>query len=384
MMKTKDSIHRKVLDLVLPIRRCSVEIAPGVGKTRIVLKHADILFKRITSIQDPSTFKILICTSRKKAIQGYIKEIKELNLQYLLDHIEFVLWISLDKAIGKYYIAYLDEIHNMKKSHVSWLSSHSGGIFGLTGTMPRKSDSRYQRIQFYCPTIYTYLIEDAVNEQVINDYKITIHLLSLDSNKVVKKQTKNGRIWYISEVEAYKYWTDKLEFLMDPNEEDNSKSLTNQEREKLSILRMKTLQSLPSKLSYAKQLINSYKEKTIIFVNTKSQADECCTHSFHSSNSKSEYNLELFCSSEITKLSCVAQLSESVNIPNLQRGIITHTFGNTINATQRIARMLRLIVGEIAEIDILCYKDTIDTEWVKSALQKFDQSKITWYDTENF
>jgi len=120
-------------------------------------------------------------------------------------------------------------------------------------------------------------------------------------------------------------------------------------------------------------------DKCIIFANTQYQADTICSHSYHSGNKNSEDNLELFSDGRIDKLSCVLQLSEGVSIPGLKQGIILHAYGNNRKSSQRIGRLLRLNPTETATCHILCYKDTVDEGWVKSALQEFDQNKIKYY-----
>ena len=88
----------------------------------------------------------------------------------------------------------------------------------------------------------------------------------------------------------------------------------------------------------------------------------------------------MFKSGQINKLSCVLQLSEGINIPELRQCIILHAYGNERKASQRIGRCLRLAVDETAVIHILCYMDTIDEKWVTEALSGFVQSKIEWKD----
>jgi len=95
-------------------------------------------------------------------------------------------------------------------------------------------------------------------------------------------------------------------------------------------------------------------------------------------NIDSEDNLKLFKEGKINRLSCVLQLSEGVNIPNLKQGIIMHAYGNERKAAQRIGRLLRLNPDDQAIVHILCYKNTIDEKWVKDALEFFDDSKIEW------
>ncbi len=91
-------------------------------------------------------------------------------------------------------------------------------------------------------------------------------------------------------------------------------------------------------------------------------------------------NLISFKDSKIAKLSCVLQLNEGINIPELRQGIIMHAYGNERKASQRIGRLLRLNPQDKAIVHILCYTGTVDERWVKEALEGFDQSKILWKD----
>jgi superfamily II DNA or RNA helicase len=103
-----------------------------------------------------------------------------------------------------------------------------------------------------------------------------------------------------------------------------------------------------------------------------------CSHSYHSGNKASEVNLDKFKSGEISKLSCVLQLNEGVNIPDLKQGIIMHAYGNERKSAQRLGRLLRLNPDEKAIIHILCYTNTVDETWVIQALEQYDKNKITW------
>lgn len=42
-------------------------------------------------------------------------------------------------------------------------------------------------------------------------------------------------------------------------------------------------------------------------------------------------------------------------------------------------RLLRLNPSETSTCHVLCYKDTVDEKWVKTALKDFDESKIKYY-----
>lgn len=88
----------------------------------------------------------------------------------------------------------------------------------------------------------------------------------------------------------------------------------------------------------------------------------------------------MFINGEINKLSSVLQIAEGANIPNLKTGIIMHAYANEKKLSQKIGRFLRLNPNDTCIVHVLCYKDTIDVQWLKSALKDFDNSKIFKYD----
>jgi superfamily II DNA or RNA helicase len=143
-------------------------------------------------------------------------------------------------------------------------------------------------------------------------------------------------------------------------------------------MRMKAMMGYKSKEEKVLELLARRKTKTILFANTQEQADRLAPHSYHSSNPKSAENLELFKNNEIELLSAVEQLSEGVNIPNLRSGIIMHAYSNNRKTSQKLGRMLRLNPDDTAGIHILCYRDTVDEQWVRSAIESFDKDKIVW------
>jgi superfamily II DNA or RNA helicase len=182
-----------------------------------------------------------------------------------------------------------------------------------------------EMMQEFYPICYEYLTDDAINDNILNDYKIIVHQLRLDSsNKNVRAGSKHNP-FYSTEYANYQYWCNRIEASRPGKEQQISR-----------VMRMKAMMQFPSKEKYTKILSDNIKSKCIIFANTQEQADELCAHSYHSSNSESDDNLEMFKSGKINKLSCVLQLSEGINIPELRQCIILHAYGNERKASQRI------------------------------------------------
>jgi superfamily II DNA or RNA helicase len=144
-------------------------------------------------------------------------------------------------------------------------------------------------------------------------------------------------------------------------------------------MRMKAIQSYRTKVVYAKRLLAKQTEKTLVFTDFTTQADEICDHVYHSKESKSKENLELFRSGKISRLASVLQIAEGANIPNLKVGIIMHAYANEKKLSQKIGRFLRLNPDDKSVVHVLCYKDTVDLDWCKKALKDFDPKKVIKY-----
>ena len=361
-MKTKDQIQDEALAAIGDLRKSGLEISMGVGKTLIGLRHMAANYT--------SYAKYLVLAPKKKIFQSWSDESEKFKLTHLDKHITFSTYRSLHKQDLDFDIVYLDECHSLKTNHSPWLRKFiekGGRVIGLTGTYPDKDYTEKGKMcNEYCPKVYSYLTDDAVDDNILNDYKIIVHPVKLDIKSTLKKEGKFGA-YTTSEVKEYAYWSKRVD--------DSS---TAKQKQLSSIQRMKSLQKYPSKEMYAKALLKAQSHKTIVFANTQAQADDLCMHSVHSKNKKSEENLILFKEGLIHKLSAVEQLSEGVNIPDLRVGIIMHSYSNNRKASQKIGRLLRLNPSETATVHILCYIDTIDKEWVTNALSSFDQSKITW------
>jgi superfamily II DNA or RNA helicase len=358
-MKTKDSVQDEALSALRGKTRAGVAVSMGVGKTLIGLKHIEQHYN--------DTLRVLVVAPKISIFTSWQDDAVKFNLEYLLPHIEFTTYVSLVKKDFDYDIIYLDECHSLTDNHNYWLSKYQGMIIGLTGTPPRSSVStKGVLVDKFCPIVYSYIVKNAVNDKILNDYRVIVHELSLDFLKTIKVE-KNGKVWFTSEVSQYEYWSRRIQ-----------DAGTRKEQQICTIMRMKALQNFPSKVLYGRKLFESISEKCIIFTNSQIQADSMCMYSYHSGNTNSNENLKLFKEGKINKLSCVLQLNEGVNIPNLKHGIIMHAYGNERKSNQRIGRLLRLSPNEVATIHVLCYKNTIDEQWVEQALLDLDENKIEY------
>jgi len=368
MKKTRDQIQKEALEVALKNSRCTLAISMGVGKTLIGLKH---MAAAATSTED----KFLVVAPKLSIHQSWKDDAVKFNLEHLLEQISFTTYLSLTKHDKEAYTyIYLDECHSLKYNHDFFLMSHQGGILGLTGTPPvRRGSEKYELVNKYCPVMYRFGVDDATENNILNDYQIIIHTMSLSKERNYWKETKDGRKFKTSELQQYEFWTRRVT----DAQPGKAKAIT-------SVQRMKAMMDFPTKERYAKLLSQQINNKCIIFANTQAQADRLCQHSYHSGNPDSEDNLLMFKNGTIDKLSCVLQLNEGVSVPHLKSGIIMHAYGNETKSAQRIGRLLRLNPDDKATCHILMYENTVDEQWVRSALKSFDSAKIKYYDHLKF
>ena len=367
-MSKREQVQQEALAVAKHNSRVGLAISMGVGKTYIGIQHMDWYLKNV----NPDA-KFLVVAPKKSIFTSWFDDMNKFGMSYLSDRTTITTYLSLSKQ-GLYYdVIYLDECHSLLYSHDFWLSSFGGKIIGLTGTPPRFAKSeKGEMVEKYCPIRYRYITDTAVEDQILNDYRIVVHPVNLNrlSNYTVKTKTKS---WTTSEYNNYQYQSKALMGATNPKSEQYFR-----------IMRMRGLMEYPTKEEYAKKLANTIKGKCIIFCNTQEQADRMCSHSYHSNNPNSEENLQMFKDGTISKLSCVLQLNEGVNIPDLECAIVLHAYGNERKAAQRIGRVLRLTPDKVADVHILMYHETVDKKWVEKALEDFDPEKITYKDVHNY
>lgn len=314
-MNIRENVQKEGLDVALANLKCGLNISMGVGKTRVGVKY----------IKATKAGSVLISVPKNSVIETWKEEFKKMNLIGLLDIVEFVNYRSLHLKNPKAYdVVILDECHNLKFKHHVFFHNYLGRVLGLTGTPPEIGE-RKKMVDAVCPIKYTFTVDEATDNSILNDYKIFIHKIPLSKNKNILKNSKKGQKWFTSEVNDYDYFTDQIE-----------NTFNMQVKMKLRLMRMKAMMEYKSKEDYVKEMLKHIKDKTLVFANTHKQVDRICEYTYHSTNPNSDANFKNFVSGNINQLGAVLQLSEGINIPNLKVGIIMHAYGNEVKSAQRI------------------------------------------------
>ena len=54
-------------------------------------------------------------------------------------------------------------------------------------------------LKAYAPIVYEYITDDAIDDRILNDYKIYVHSISLDNRNNIEMKTKAGKSFATSE-----------------------------------------------------------------------------------------------------------------------------------------------------------------------------------------
>lgn len=364
-MKTREEVQDEALNISKKHGRCTLAISMRVGKTAIAIR-------RIEELKPITWARVLIVIPKLSIEDTWKEEIIRLDKEYLLNKIQFTTYLSLDKYNqNDWDLIIFDEVQNLLPNKRLWLSRYFNYVLGLTGTPP-KSKEKVRMLNEFCPIKYTYLVGEAVDDRVLNDYQIIIHKVPIGDDKTVLVKNKKGGSFYSTEREVYNFWGSRIRASTRPKD-----------RQIASIMRMRAMQGFPSKTKYAKKLLRNIDEKCLIFANTVEQANNISPFSYHSKNPDSSVNLDMFKRGMSNNLVCISQLSEGITIPHLNTGLILHSYSGTGSKfLQRFARTMSLEKDELATIHILCTKGTVDEDWVASALEDLDPERIKYVEFE--
>jgi len=253
-------------------------------------------------------------------------------------------------------------------------------IIALTATVPEKGSAKETLLASIAPTVFTYTLDEAIQDNISADYDIYVIEMPLDDTaKTIQGGNKKNR-FYQSEKRAYEYLQRQFIQVVMSDKEDKGAIID-------SIIRKRAqfLYNLPSKQKIASLVLKKIlgDERTLVFGGTKKQVETLCGNNvFHSGTD--DVALNKFINGLTSYLCSIRALDEGGNFPGIDQIFIIQLTGKSRQTIQRIGRALRKREGHKAKVFILVVTGTEDEEWSKKALEGFDKSKIFYVSYKNF
>lgn len=301
-------------------------------------------------------------------------------------------YASMHKVQGKsFHLVVLDEIHNITLSSARFFESNLCiSVMGMTATPPdaNRDLEKYQIVKKHCPVIFSYTLDQGVDDGVVADFEINVIMSPLDTKTKNIEAGKKGARFYTTEDAHYAYLLKQVKKLNSaaylpgalPNMSERAMFAT------FALNRF--IYNLPSKTTLAKKILESVRtdKRTIIFCGSIAQANELGGIKVYHSKCKTkekEYYKE-FKAGEHDIIAVVKSVNEGENIVNLDQALVVQVDSNERNLVQRIGRTVRIREGHKAVIWIICAQGSADEKWVEKALTNFDTTKIRYFSSKEF
>lgn len=332
-----------------------------VGKTLIGIKASDLL-------KDEENFGILWVTKDTKARDIQLpEEFKKYNYEYLLPYVTFICYSSLGNHTGKYTMVILDECQ-----HITVLNSVNllkrliafKYILGLTGTPPKDHMKQYILKKLGVKEISKLTVDEAADAQIISEYQINVLKFNLDNT--VKRYNDNTK----TESQKYNSLSAWVEI---------SKQTLGGENDiaKATELRRTLLYSSKARKNLLKRFAKKLRENNqrgIVFTSFKKDAESLGNY-YHGTSTDKYY--DQFAEGEINQLVLVKKGSVAHTYYDIDYVFISQLTKDFTGATtQSWGRGLMYREGIVVQVYILCAKDTVEEQWLESALEHVDPSKV--------
>ncbi len=231
---------------------------------------------------------------------------------------------------------------------------------GLSGTVSSDTDMLWDFSE-----IASYTTDDGIQDGILADYQITVHMIGLDDN--VKTPDKKGKLK--TEKQRYAGYTWVIESLKRQGANFMHLALS---RNRLSL-------SSLGKMNYLKVLLNKISDKRVlVFTGLASVADSIGIPSYHS-KSKDDSAYKGFQEKKHNHLALAAMGKMGVTYTDLDSVILLNFTYNAEETSQILNRAIKLdYSGKKADLHIICLNEAPEVKKLKESLSMLNQEKIKY------
>lgn len=287
--------------------------------------------------------------------------------KYKNPNITYTTHLSIKKHTESHFdLVVLDEIHLLSEAQIEAVKELKyTHMLGLTGTLARMTEETLG-LELGLPVLATYPIEQAIKENVIADYEITVVHVMLDDKR---KNNYKGK-WKTEkkQFDAYGWAINQLD-------------LRGQNAMFLRLARMRIIQNSVAKMEKTRALLAKHKdERVLVFCGVTAIADQLGIPVYHSKAGDKQV-FEDFANGKGNHLAVVKIGNTGVTYKPLNRVIINYFDSNAENLAQKINRCMAMeydTPDKKAHIYIVCSAEEVERKWLRKALEFFDKDKIVY------
>lgn len=333
-----------------------LDLAPRFGKIRTTFGILNNLFAYDCTV--------LIAYPLNSIQDEWIKEAEKWD--YTNPNITYVNFSSLKNYKDKIFdIIIIDEFHSASDNerdicHQIMTNDDNMYTLLLSGTVLKETAALWG-----LPLIAKYTTEQGIQDGILSNYEITIHLVDLDDR--IKTPNSKGKM--LTEKKRY----DNYSFVI------NKMKKNGQNFKHLALSRNRLALSSISKKNYLIHLLrNLVSKRTLVFTGLSEIADSIGIPSYHS-KSKNDQNYKDFQEKKINQLALAAMGKMGVTFTNLDSVILYNFSYNSEETKQILDRAIKLDYNsKIADLHIIAINEKPELKKLEETIKMFDKSKIKY------
>lgn len=359
MKKSREEIQQEISNEIVKNNWTGlVDVACRVGKTKISLDSLN------------RNFKITIIYPEVNIKQAWINDIKKFKKRF--KSVKYSTTRSISKLKDYSDVVILDEIHAYSTKQLNDVKRYLSDnkiicCLGLSGSLSDESKQEINEI-LGLNTIYKYSITQAISDEIITDYLITVISTPLDVNKTTKVKWSGGE-FFTSEKMSFDRLSGKI---------NDWQSYSSKQLKMMRLARVRIIMNSKAKINLTKRTISQFaNQRILVFTGLTSVADDLGIKSYHSKTD--EIHKDAFLNQKINHLAIVNKLNTGVTFPKLDVAILNYYNSNTEVMCQKISRVMNMdYTGKIANIIIISSNEEVEKKWLNKSLALFDSNKIKY------
>jgi len=358
---TKNEIQRIIIDKIKKaLFRGIVLASVRSGKTRILLTTI-----REMSDNDLNT-NILVGYPNVDIKKSFIDECDKLDYY---PNIHYSTYKSLYKLQdNKYDYIIFDEAHTIPPDNilpiVSKIVKNNDKVILASGTY---SEDTLLSLKFTTglQQIVDYSTDDAINDGIVNNFKVEVHLFKLDNIKPVQFGV-NQKKWYSTDYKECQRMSRKVD------------DLSGTGKMMAAIFRMKMINSCQSLVRNVKKWIEDNPDKRFILFTGDEKVGMNYNIPMFNSKSKNNDVLKDFQEYRSNSLCLIKKGGTGVTYEGLDTILITDINSNSETLEQRCGRSLLFEEDKESVIHIFCSTEEFQMRWLESSLKSINPDRISY------
>lgn len=338
----------------------------GAGKT---LASAKIIDNILNNNKTATGYLICKENTHKK---NWSDDLNKHGYGYILKNTKTILYASIHKEVKKADYVIMDECHAITQKRIDALKpllKKDVRIIFLSATIPREKKelmiSLCRNIHFY-----TITLNKCFELGLLPEPSVIVHRVELSGKERAKYDEITKKMLYY---EALSQDYNTLPF----------KARVGCRNKYLNLATVRKRFIAEVKTERVRKLVEEFRKNKTRFIcftgSVKQSISIGAKSAVHSKNKKedNQYLIDCFNDNQCSELFAVKMLRESVNLFNIEKGIITQLDSGIGSFFQMLGRTLR---HEYPEMHLFVINNTQDVKYFNNSMRSFNQKFITEYD----